>query len=199
MEIVTDYVLEGALSEFRTRLASGSSAESIVREFITHGPSVVLDGQTYTLLREYVGETLKLSPNQSVFLVGSAKLGFSIKPARRYGLFGDYSDVDLAIVAPPLYDRLWSEARRYSRRGGLWENDSKAHFKNDHFNAVIKPYVLPDSDAIPTRRMLFDVESALQRVGGSLYPVTIAVWNSMDALEEYQTLAVTKCLEALNL
>lgn len=199
MQPVDDAVLGAALAVFRERLASGAAAESIVREFITHGHSVVLDGQTYTRLREYAGAALLVSPNQNVFLVGSAKLGFSIKPKRRYGLFNDDSDVDMAIVSPSLYERLWGEARRYSRRGGFWEGDTRNHFKNDHANGVVKPYVLPDSDAIPTRRMLFDLESEMQRVGGSPYPVTIAVWHSMDALEEYQTLAVKKCQEALSL
>lgn len=199
MDIDAERVAQQTLSDFRERLASGVSAESIVREFITHGPSAVLDVQTYARLREYAGTSLHLSPNQNIFLVGSAKLGFSIKPTRRYGLFNDNSDLDLAIVSPILYERLWAEARRYSRRGGFWEGDSKDHFKNDHVNAVIKPYVLPDSDEAPTRRMLFDVESELQRVGGSPYPATIAVWYSMDALEEYQALAVTKCQEALHL
>lgn len=81
----------------------------------------------------------------------------------------------------------------------MWEADTRIHYKNDHANAVIKPYVLPDSDAIPTRRMLFDLQAELQRVGGSPYPVTIAVWHSIEALEEYQLLSVMKCQEALNL
>ncbi len=199
MEPVDEQVLGQSLETFKDRLSSGASAESIVREFITHGSSVVLDGPTYTRLREYAGQVLQVSPNQNVYLVGSAKLGFSIKPARRYGFFDDDSDVDVAIVSPSLYERLWDEARRYSRSGGFWEADSRIHYKNDHANAVIKPYVLPDSDAIPTRRMLFDLQAELQRVGGSPYPVTIAVWHSIEALEEYQVLSVVKCQEALSL
>lgn len=199
MESVDEQVLGQALQTFKERLGSGASAESIVREFVTHGSSVVLDGPTYTRLREYAGQALQIAPNQNVYLVGSAKLGFSIKPARRYGLFSDDSDVDLAIVSPSLYQRLWGEARRYNRNRGFWEADSRAHYKNDHANAVIKPYVLPDSDTIPTRRTLFDLQAELQRVGGSPYPVTIAVWHGIEALEEYQLLSVMKCQEALNL
>lgn len=192
-------MVSASLEQFRQRLASGIAPHAIVRELITHGGSSVLDGQTYARLRELAGDVLQVSPNQSIFLVGSAKLGFSIKPRRRYGVFNDDSDIDLAIVSSSLYERLWGEARRYSRRGGLWENDTKIHFKNDHSNGVIKPYVVPDSDGIPTRRMLFDVQAQLQRVGGSPYPVTLAVWHSMDALEEYQILAVSMCQEALSL
>src|SRR5262245_53541540 len=104
MEAVDDSASQAALNDFRDRLATGATAESIVREFITFGPSAVLDGQTYARLREHAGQALGVSPNQQVFLVGSAKLGFSIKPERRYGLFNDDSDVDLAIVSDALYE-----------------------------------------------------------------------------------------------
>ena len=186
-----------SLAQFRERLTSGASPESIVREFITFGAAVLIDQESYTRVREYAGDVLEVSPNQNIFIVGSAKTGFSIKPHRRYELFNDSSDVDLAIVSSGIYERMWRESRRYSRQGGIWEGDTRVHFKNDHSNAVIKPYVMPDSDAIPTRRVLFDLGVSLQRVGGSPYPVTIAVWHSMDALEEYQALAVRKCQEAL--
>jgi hypothetical protein len=194
MDPVDDSELETALTAFRARLGH-ASPESIVREFITHGASAVLDVKTYTRLREHAGEVLQIAPNQNVYLVGSAKLGFSIKPGRRYGLFNDDSDVDLAIVASSLYERLWTETRAYARGGGYWDHDDRNHFKNDHANAVIKPYVLADSDSIPTKRMLFDLQAELQRVGGSPYPVTIAVWHNIHALEEYQTLSVKKCQE----
>lgn len=191
--------LQAALAHFQERLKSGLDPESIVREYITHGSSVVLDDPTYALLRSHAGRSLSVSPNRDVYLVGSAKLGFSIKPRRRYGLFGDESDVDLAVVSPAAYERLWTEARRHARQGGLWEGDTRNHFRNDHMNGVIKPYVLPDSSSIPTRRMLFDLQAELQRVGGSPYPVTLAVWHSMEALEDYQVLAVRQCQKELSL
>lgn len=98
--------LRAALGEFQQRLRAGAAPAAVVRESITHGSSAVLDGPTYALLREYVGSALSVSPNRDVYLVGSAKLGFSIKPRRRYGLFGDDSDVDLAVVSPAAYERL---------------------------------------------------------------------------------------------
>lgn len=193
MEMVDELALQLRLDHFRSRIAAGAAPETLVREFITFGNVAVLDDMTYTHIREHAGAALGVHPIQSVYIIGSAKLGFSIKPSRRYGFFSDESDLDVAIVSAQIYEQLWSEARRFVRDGGLWEGDPRNHFKNDHVNAVIKPYVMPDSDLVPTKRVLFDLGSDLQRVGGSPYPVTVAVWHSMEALEEYQLRAVRQC------
>lgn len=185
------------IAAFKERLRSGASAQDVVRERITHGSAVVIDDVRYAALRERTGSGLGVAPNRDVYLVGSAKLGFSIKPARRYMPFCDDSDIDLAVVAPALYERSWSESRRFRRQGGYW--DGLKQLKNDHLNGVIKPYVLPDSPAVPTKRFLFDFTSSLQRTDISPYPVTLAIWHSIDALEEYQALAVNECMEQLQL
>lgn len=197
-EVVVEEI-EASKASFRDRLVSDASPLTIVREFITHGSCLVIDDAEYTSIRERAGDALGVNPNQSIYVVGSAKLGFSIKKSRRYGLFGDDSDIDLAVVAPTIYELLWEQARRYTREGGLWEADTKVHFRNDHFRAVIKPYVLPDSDSIQQKRVLFDLQSSLQRLGSAPYPVTIAVWHSLQALEEYQMMTVAECQEELKL
>lgn len=182
-----------AVRAFQGRLA-GTEALEVVREMITHGSSAILDDQQYSKVRQRIGEALGISPNRDVFMVGSAKLGFSIKSAKRYHSFEDESDVDIAIVSEELYCALWSEIRKYNRDGGQWPSrDDRNHFRNDHVSGVIKPYVLPDSPTIPTRRRLFDISATLQRLSYSPYPVTIALWHNIEALEDYQAIAVREC------
>jgi hypothetical protein len=186
-----------ALRAFQDRLGIAEPID-IVREMITHGQSAILNVQEYSYVRRSVGESLGVSPNRDVFMVGSAKLGFSIKAAKRYEPFGDDSDIDIAVTSPELYHTLWSEVRRFGRQGGAWPRDDRNHFKNDHLNAVIKPYVIPDSATVPTRRRLFDLQSRLQRLSYSPYPVTLAVWHSIEALEDYQSIAVGECQQEVH-
>jgi hypothetical protein len=188
-----------AVDAFKLRLSEeGVTAMSMVRESITHGSSLVVPDDKFAALRDRAGTALQVAPTQDVFMVGSAKLGFSIKPKRRYMAFGDESDVDLAIVSAGLYKQLWDEARRFSRSGGFWDPDDKSHFKNDHLNGVIKPYVLPNQDS-PTQRKLFDLEATLQRERLTDYPVTLAIWHSIETLEDYQAATVLDCQKGLEL
>src|SRR4051794_10312340 len=126
-------VHEEAARVFRDRLR-GRDPLDVVREVITHGSSAILDDSQYAQLRMRLGEALGISPNRDVFMVGSAKLGFSIKQGSRYRRFEDTSDVDVAVVSPELYCRLWAELRRFHRQGGSWPKDDLNHFKNDHLN-----------------------------------------------------------------
>ncbi|MGW1452208.1 hypothetical protein ACWCO3_28615 [Micromonospora sp. NPDC002411] len=189
--------LAKAVEAFKLRLLQEGSPLQIVREVVTFGSATVISDVDYSSIREYAGQILKVSPTRDVYIVGSAKLGFSIKPGSRYRGFNDESDVDLAIVSTSLYERLWEQARSYSRQGGIWDKDDRNHFKNDHVNGVIKPYLLPDSPVTSLKATLFDLGSALQASGRSNYRVTIAVWYTIDALEDYQSVAVKQCREEL--
>jgi hypothetical protein len=189
--------LAKAVEAFKLRLLQEGSPLQIVRELVTFGSAAVISDAAYSSIRDYVGQVLKVSPTRDVYIVGSAKLGFSIKPAARYRGFNDESDFDLAVVSTSLYERLWEQARAYIRQGGIWERDDRNHFKNNHLNGVIKPYLLPDSPITSLKATLFDLSSALQASGRSDYRVTMAVWYTMDALENYQSVAVKQCREEM--
>jgi hypothetical protein len=60
----------------------------------------------------------------NIIVVGSAKLGFSIsekvlndgRTLPRYRNFSLYSDIDLAIICPPIFEKIWNELTNYSHR-----------------------------------------------------------------------------------
>lgn len=65
-----------------------------------------------------------------IWVVGSAKLGFSISEKRRaneflprYRPFSAFSDVDIAVVSPKIFERIWLELSTYA-----------------HFNTRIMPW-----------------------------------------------------------
>lgn len=68
-------------------------------------------------------------------------------------------------------------------------------FKREHLAGRISPKnIHKASPLIPTVTRLWDIGRQLQldRVAGP-YKVTFAVWYDMDALEGYQSNAVTEC------
>lgn len=62
--------------------------------------------------RIIVSSSLGVSYN-SVMMVGSGKTGFSLSPKKRFKAFNispdakDKSDIDIAIISQPIFDRLW--------------------------------------------------------------------------------------------
>jgi hypothetical protein len=80
-----------------------------VRQYITNGECAVMPPQEHMRVKTVVAGHFNLHPH-FIVAVGSAKLGFSIAPHKRYAMFGDHSDIDLAIVDPALFDQFWREA-----------------------------------------------------------------------------------------
>lgn len=111
--------------DFKHLLAT-RTAEAIVDEHLLDGdPGPYLEVEALRYLEGRVRTTFGLSHEQplSTFVVGSAKLGFAMlekppqngsgyKPAYREYEAG-ISDIDVAVVSPVLYGRIWQDLARY--------------------------------------------------------------------------------------
>ena len=85
----------------------------------------------------------------SVFVVGSAKLGFSPKPGQYLKPFSDQSDIDVAIVCRELYARIWHEVAEMERANEYFDLHK---FKHYHFLGWIRPDKMPSSAEYDTCR-----------------------------------------------
>jgi hypothetical protein len=62
--------------------------------------------EQYDLFKAYFSKRLKL-PANDVAIVGSAKTGFSLAPAKDFSAFHNGSDIDIAIVSPKIFRDSW--------------------------------------------------------------------------------------------
>ncbi len=104
--------------EFADLLRGGSLLE-LARNFVFGGlPYVFRDApEQHDLLKEHLSASLGVDRSDLV-VVGSAKIGFSLGPDTFPRAFGDWSDIDVAVVSPTLFDRIWMAILRwhYPRR-----------------------------------------------------------------------------------
>ena len=85
--------VEERLNQFKEDLNKYTSIQ-IVRKHIISGDCFILSQDKYFNLRSEVAEHFGLHPNE-VFVVGSAKLGFSVAPKKRFRPFRrNKSDID---------------------------------------------------------------------------------------------------------
>ncbi|MES3003905.1 MAG: hypothetical protein V4787_24655 [Pseudomonadota bacterium] len=77
-----------------------------------------------------------------VWIVGSAKLGFSPKPGQYFKHFSDHSDIDVALVSPRLYEEVWREVFQMDRAGEYFDKEKFSHY---HLRGWIRPDALPPS------------------------------------------------------
>jgi len=183
------------LKEFKTDL-NGLSSLQMIRKYILNGACHVLDHDQHFRLKEEICEHFKVEFN-SVVLVGSGKLGFSIKPAKRFQSFGDDSDIDVAVVSPQLFEKVWEEAYLYKKGGAYWPKATS--FFTYLSEGWIRPDKLPSSDSFEftaTWWDFFNEITASKRYGP--YKIRAGLYHSMFFLQEYQKICIEQCIEELN-
>lgn len=91
------------------------SAEEIYDEFMVSGDVWILKNifkdnwyHQYDEFKKYVANKLNVHYN-NIGIAGSAKLGFSMNPKKKYKPFNESSDVDIIIVSKNLFNEFWKQ------------------------------------------------------------------------------------------
>jgi predicted nucleotidyltransferase len=180
------------MDEFKRDLSMLNSLQ-IVRKHIFNGHSQILSDHLHYRLKETICEKFGIDFND-VLLVGSGKTGFSIKPTRRYGLFGEDSDLDLAVVSSTLFTKIWKEVHLYKRGGAYWPQ--KENFFKSLSEGWIRPDKLPQSQYFDFSKEWWDFFTALTTSGEyGPYKIRAGLYQSWFFLEEYQKICVEQCIE----
>ena len=182
------------LDEYKKDL-SALTATQIVRKHILYGESCILPEDKYFDLRSEIADHFQLNPNE-VLVVGSAKLGFSIVPSKRYRLFHDESDIDVAIVSSKLFDEIWETVFRYRDAVGYWPEYKE--FTTYLFRGWIRPDKLPPSNVFQVGKDWWNFFQEVTNSGvyGD-YKIKGALYKSWFFLENYQRICVRKCINNL--
>lgn len=167
------------------------SSSQVVKKRIIFGDCVIINTDYYHQLREKIGAKFKVHPNE-VMVVGSAKLGFSIAPQKRYQPFGDKSDIDVAIVSSDLFDSFWKSVYNLWSEKILWENE--LDFKKYLFQGWIRPDKLPNSKNFEQGANWWEFFRTLTSSGEfGPYKIRGAIYKDFDFLQGYQNFAVQYC------
>lgn len=192
-------IITNRISKFKGDL-SVMSHESIVQKHIMDGDCYLLDEDKHYELKNEIATKYELNP-RDILVVGSAKLGFSIAVNKRYRHFGDASDIDVAIVSPELFDKVWQLVFEFSEkpgRHGYWKNSHD--FKQYLFRGWIRPDLLPPSADFPYKRDWFEFFRKLTATGyyGD-YRVAAGLYRSLYFLEKYQGICTRQCKASMEI
>lgn len=176
------------------------SAEDIVAEHITTpDPGPHLNTIALDFLSSQARVAFQLKPEQqlSPLVVGSAKLGFSIVEKRkpnatfkpRYRNYDpNHSDIDVAIVSPALYGKIWSGLARHgaNQRYFPWESKLGTYM----YHGWIRPDKFPE----PPPQQCLDWRKFMYQMNSSKYfqyrKLRCAIYHSIYFLNLYQTRGV---------
>jgi len=113
------------LEEFQTALLN-RPLDEVVANYVLTGTPFVFEAQPEALLRlqNHVARALSVHA-ANVIVVGSAQVGFSLSPDNFPRRFSRESDIDVAVIDEPLFDRVWHTLLKwhYPRRLNLPTGD----------------------------------------------------------------------------
>jgi hypothetical protein len=185
--------IEEHLQIFRQDLLT-ISTEEIVQKHITSGECFTMPNYSYFELKKRVSSFFHLHINEIV-VVGSAKLGFSIVPFKRYRHFGDHSDIDVVICSISLFDQFWIDVFNFWLRGEIW--DEIDQFRKYLFRGWIRPDKLPPSKSFSKSLDWWEFFRSLSATGDfGPYKISGAIYKTWHFLESYQAQCVIECQRA---
>jgi len=194
------------LDEFQRDLVCSSAAD-VYDKYIASERCFGLDAVDQQVLRERIADHFKVH-SSSVVIVGSAKLGFTLKQSKpesarpRFSPFAIDSDVDVAIVSDVVFDGIWKDCldfwhhSGYEKGGGLWRSGGR--FRNYFFRGWMRPDLLPSEGNYTYRNSWFDFfqELTSDRAAGD-FKITAGLYRETHFLRTYQTILIEECTQEL--
>ncbi|WP_146179823.1 hypothetical protein [Micromonospora sp. RP3T] len=184
------------VASFTAAMGTTLDDSAIVDQYVLHGSCYAIQEEQHYALKREVAHQFNLEVSRDIFVVGSAKLGFSIAPNKRYRYFGDRSDIDIAIVSHDLYQKVWHEVHSYAESGADWPRRESC----EGYLAWgwIRPDKLPSGRSFTFASEWWEFFRALQR-GGKFGPYKVAagLYHDIEFLRRYQMRAVGSCRTAL--
>jgi hypothetical protein len=176
------------LAAFQAELA-GHSALLLFRKWILNGDSLLLPRTDYHELKQAIAVDFNVHPSE-VVMVGSAKLGFSIKPTRRYNLFGNESDIDIAIASPERFVSIWRDIFMASAPPDWSHEDFNRYLFRGWLRPDLFPRAQPPAVCREWKNKLREL-TASRRFGP--YDIVVGMYHTWPFLERYQIAAIEDC------
>lgn len=182
------------IEEFKADLTALSDVQIIRKYILNRSCHALSDNQDY-MLKDRICEHFKIEFND-VILVGSGKLGFSIKSSKRYQPFGDDSDIDVAVVSTELFTKVWEEVHNFKKSGVYWPKCA------EFFRYLSEGWIRPDK--LPTSKYFkftgywwefFNSITASKEFGP--FKIRAGLYHSMFFMQEYQKICISQCIEEL--
>jgi hypothetical protein len=188
-------LIEERIGAFKRDLFELEEEEIIQKCFQHNMEPVCISNDTYFLLKSKISKHFGLHPID-VFMVGSGKLGFTIKPNEQFRQFGDSSDIDIAIVSEELFERFWKAVYLYKNEVKYWPKEER--FKNYLLSGWIRPDLLPPAKRFSEAQEWWDFFRNLTASGEfGPYKISAGLYYSRFFFESYQKKCITLCKEII--
>lgn len=100
--------IDDLITEFKEKLNQDFTEKDLIDRHLIFGTPYIFrdDEGIYFTLKDKIATNFGVSCSE-IYMVGSAKLGFSISPKKMWRKIKDDSDIDMVIISEKLFDEFW--------------------------------------------------------------------------------------------
>lgn len=190
------------LCDFKKDLLE-KSLEDVYLEYIVAGPVwyfVERFGTNwfnkYNEFKVYIATKLNIHYND-IAIAGSAKLGFSINPQKKFKMFDERSDIDVVVVSQKLYYKFWNS----------YLNDSYSPIRIKKYSyictCIFRKFISfegfneSNNDYMEWKKQTLGFEKDLQLRFGIRNEIHYRIFESWDAAKSYYIAGMEKNKERM--
>jgi predicted nucleotidyltransferase len=182
-----EFAVSGRIDQFQKILDSKEDGKTIVQKHIVHGTPYIFkdDEDKYFDLKRKVASNFS-EHYTNIYMVGSAKLGFSIAPRKLWKPFDMDSDIDIVIISPKLFELLWEEIHEFNialTSRSEKEEEKYKRFLDYFFRGWIRPDLFPFNYSKKVEWFNFFSSISYDKYGER--KITGAIYHSFSFFEQY--------------
>jgi hypothetical protein len=184
---------ESRIRQFQTDLGH-LNVRDFIRKHITTGNPVVIMPDDYYELRRLVAKNFDVHPS-AVVVVGSCRMGFSIKPEKCYSPADSASDIDVAMISQEQFDYYWDGVFNYAHSDAAWKKSCRyKYFAKALFQGWIDPRGLPKVKTFSQSQQWVEFfDQLMQSRRFESRRISARLYRNWDRLEAYQDIAINLC------
>lgn len=193
--LVSQESIETKINNFKSALCDQSQTDKIiVQKYITHGtPHVFKDNEEkYFELKHEIGTYFSENP-ESVRIVGSAKLGFSIAPKKLWQPFSLDSDIDIVIISKVIFEKFWHELYDFNinlTTRTEKEQNKYSSFLKYFFKGWLRPDLFPFRYPVTTEWFDYFKSISYEKYGSQ--KIAAAIYYDFNLFEKYHIQNINK-------
>jgi len=177
--------------ELKVLLETQTDSEFIDQRILSSRPWLFATDETYRAWQGSVADSITIG-RDCVRIVGSAATGFSLsplKPGRPFRKVASgalkQSDVDIALIDPALFVKVWNDILLYDRRRALGGTDeSRDKIRMDIYWGFVSQYNVPRNTDV-ARRLLVAASVASRSAPVRGHPVSYRLYRRLEDLHGY--------------
>jgi predicted nucleotidyltransferase len=192
--------MKSASTDIRKDLIDLPSRLFVSRWLLERVPFVFAeDFDAYLAWKHDLGDRLDVDP-RAICLVGSAASGFSLSPQRAFQVFGERSDIDVAVVSAQHFDMVWRWLRSLGAERYRLPQYVQAQIDDHRERLVYWGAIATDKFLQYTplgKAWVPALAEAAQRLPNAAHDVNVRLFREFETLRTYQAHCCDKIRDKL--